>query len=105
MINGCVLILLSFYYGQIEKDYIGKNSVPIVLAALGVIGINVLLYVVITKYGASWMILNSLIAMLIPPTLVGYVIFKERFNLWILPAMGCAILAGVFFALSKQSPS
>lgn len=77
-------------------------GIPIIMAVLGIVVVNAANYFIITELGASFWLLSSLSMMLIPSFAVGYSIFKENCNAWIVPRVICALLAAPFFALSKQ---
>jgi hypothetical protein len=100
----CALALLtiSALYGGTEKQYLARHWIPISLAALGLVVVNIMHYFIITRYGASFSLLTSLFMMLMPTFVVGYLIFKERCNLWIVPCIACALLTVLFFGLSKR---
>ncbi|MGD9211255.1 MAG: hypothetical protein PVI90_10790, partial [Desulfobacteraceae bacterium] len=74
----------------------------IIFAAFGIFLVNLSAYFIINYYGASYWMIASLSCMLIPPIVVGYLIFKENINYWIFPAIICAILTVFFFTLSKK---
>ena len=93
---------LSYFYGGIEQQYFTKNWPFILFATFGIFFINVLAYYLINHYGASYWMVTSLSTMLIPPIFVGYLIFKEKLNYWIIPAVICAVLTVIFFGLSKK---
>ncbi len=99
---GIVLLTISFGYGGAGKQYLAKNWIPIIMAVGGLVVANAANYFVITRFGASYWLLASLFMMLIPSFIVGYLIFKENFNAWIIPCVGCTLLAVLFFTLSKR---
>jgi hypothetical protein len=96
------LLMISTIYGGVEKQYLVRHWIPISLGALGLVVVNISHYFVITRFGASYSMLSSLFMMLMPALVVGYLIFKERCNLWIVPCIACALLTVLFFALSKR---
>ena len=102
LILGAVLLTISLIYGGVEKQYAIRNAIPIGLCVIGLVVANVCNYFIITRFGASFWLLSSLFMMLIPSFAVGYLIFKEDFNVWILPCVACALLTVLFFGLSKQ---
>jgi hypothetical protein len=93
---------IAYIYGGIEQEYFLKNWSLILFAAIGIFLINVMAYLIINRYGASYWIIASLSSMLIPAIVVGYFLFYERVNFWIVPSIICAILSVVFFTLSKR---
>jgi drug/metabolite transporter (DMT)-like permease len=93
---------MAYLYGGIEQQYFMKNWTLILFAAVGIFIINILAYYIINLYGASYWIIASLSSMLIPAIVVGYFVFKERVNFWIIPSLICAILSVLFFTLSKK---
>ena len=93
---------ISYFYGGIEHQYITKNWHLIVLAAVGIMLINILAYYIINYYGASYWMIAALSSMLVPAIIVGYFIFKEKLNFWIIPSIICALLTIFFFTLSKE---
>ena len=95
-------LIISYFYGGIEQQYLLKNWPFIIFAALGIFLINLAAYYIINHYGASYWMIASLSGMLIPPMIVGYLIFKEKLNYWIIPTIICAILTIFFFMLSKK---
>ncbi|MBN2061023.1 MAG: hypothetical protein JW882_11480 [Deltaproteobacteria bacterium] len=97
-----LFIMAGYLYGGIEQNYFLKNWPFIIFAAVGVFSINIMAYIIINRYGASYWLIASLSAMLIPALFVGYYVFKERLNLWIIPSVLCAILTVFFFILSKK---
>ena len=99
---GIVLLIMSFVYGGTGKQYLAKNWIPIIMAVLGIVVANAANYFVITRFGASFWLLSSLFMMLIPSFIVGYLIFKENCNVWIVPCVVCALLTALFFGLSKR---
>ncbi|MDP6779516.1 MAG: hypothetical protein QGI83_22365 [Candidatus Latescibacteria bacterium] len=99
---GVILLGISFAYGGIERQYAVRNVVPIGLCVLGLVVANIANYFIITRYGASYWLLSSLFMMLIPSFVVGYLIFKETFNVWIVPCVFCALLTVAFFGLAKR---
>ncbi len=102
LVLGAVLLIISFAYGGVEKQYAMKNSIPIGLCVIGLVVANVCNYFIITRFGASYWLLSSLFMMLIPSFTVGYLIFRESFNAWVVPCVVCALLTVLFFGLSKQ---
>lgn len=101
-LSGIVLLAISYMHGGIEDHYLTRNALPIVLAASGIVLVNIIAYFVITRHGASYWMIASLSSMLIPAVVVGFIVFKEKYNLWIYPAVVCALLTVLFFALSKK---
>ena len=99
---GIVLLIISFVYGGIGKQYLAKNWIPLIMAGLGLVVANAANYFVVTRFGASFWLLSSLFMMLIPSFIVGYLIFKENCNVWIVPCVACVLLAVLFFGLSKR---
>ena len=97
-----VLLTISFTYGGAGRQYIIKNALPIGFSVLGIVLANVCNYFVVVRFGASFWLLSSLSMMLIPTFIVGYLIFKENCNLWIIPCLICTLLAVLFFGLSKR---
>jgi len=93
---------IAYLYGGIEQQYFIKNWSFILFAALGIFLINILAYHIINRYGASYWMIASLSSMLIPAIVVGYFVFKERINLWIIPSVICAVLSVIFFTMSKK---
>jgi drug/metabolite transporter (DMT)-like permease len=102
LLVGAILLILALFYGRIESNWVSAHKAPVAAAAFGIALINIVAYFVINRYGASWTMITSLSAMLIPPLVVGVVLFGEKLNLWIVPAIACGILTVVFFALSKR---
>jgi hypothetical protein len=99
---GIVLLMISFTYGGVGRQYLIKSSLPIVFSVLGIVLANVCNYFIIARFGASFWLLSSLCMMLIPTFIVGYLVFKENSNLWIVPCVICTLLAVLFFGLSKR---
>ena len=99
---GMVLLTISFTYGGAGRQYVIKNALPIGFSVLGIVLANVCNYFVVARFGASFWLLASLSMMLIPTFIVGYLIFKESCNLWIIPCLICTLLAVLFFGLSKR---
>jgi drug/metabolite transporter (DMT)-like permease len=97
-----IFLLLACLYGGIQQQYFIKNWSLILFAAVGIFIINILAYYIINHHGASYWIIASLSSMLIPAIVVGYFVFKERVNFWIIPSIICAILSILFFTLSKK---
>ncbi len=97
-----LFLLLAYLYGGIQQQYFIKNWSLILFAAVGIFIINILAYYIINHHGASYWIIASLSSMLIPAIVVGYFVFKERVNFWIIPSIICAILSILFFTLSKK---
>jgi drug/metabolite transporter (DMT)-like permease len=97
-----LFLSIAYIYGGIEHQYFIKNWALILFATLGIFIINFLAYYIINHHGASYWIIASLSSMLVPAIVVGYFIFKERVNLWIIPSVICAILSVIFFVLSKR---
>jgi drug/metabolite transporter (DMT)-like permease len=97
-----LFLLLACLYGGIQQQYFIKNWSLILFAAVGIFIINILAYYIINHHGASYWIIASLSSMLIPAIVVGYFVFKERVNFWIIPSIICAILSILFFTLSKK---
>lgn len=100
--SAIVFFSISYIYGGVEQEYFLKNWPLIVFAAMGIVLINTLAYYIINRYGASYWMIASLSGMLIPAIVVGYFVFKEKLNSWIIPSIICAILAFFFFTLSKK---
>ena len=103
LLAGTVLFVVALLYGKIQKGYVAANWLPIVLATVGIIGTNVLAYVIVNRFGASYWIIASLSNLLIAPSVVGYLLFREKCNVWIIPAVFCAVLSVVFFTMSKTT--
>ena len=99
---GAALLILSLVYGGVGRHYFIDNSIPIGVCVAGLVVANVSNYFVVTRFGASFWLLASLFLMLIPSSIVGYWILKERCNVWIVPCVVCALLTVVFFGLSKR---
>jgi drug/metabolite transporter (DMT)-like permease len=97
-----LFLSIAYIYGGIENQYFIKNWALILFATLGIFIINFLAYYIINHHGASCWIIASLSSMLVPAIVVGYFIFKERVNLWIIPSVICAILSVIFFVFSKR---
>jgi drug/metabolite transporter (DMT)-like permease len=97
-----LFLSLACLYGGIQQQYFIKNWSLILFAAVGIFIINVLAYYIINHHGASYWIIASLSSMLIPAIVVGYFVFKERVNFWIIPSIICAILSVIFFLFSKR---
>ena len=100
--SAAFFIVAAYIYGGIEYQYFIKNWPFIIAATIGIFLINILAYHIINHYGASYWIIASLSGMLIPGIVVGYFLFKENVNLWIVPSILCAILSVLFFLLSKK---
>ena len=100
--SGLLMIVCTLFFGNIEHHYLAKGWPYIVTAGIGVMLMNLLAYYLINYYGAGYWIIASLCIMLLPSLLLGCVVFKEKFNLWIIPAILCALLTVFFFNLSKQ---
>jgi hypothetical protein len=103
---GMVLLTISFtyggVYGGVGRQYVFKNALPIGFSVLGIVLTNVCNYFIVARFGASFWLLSSLSMMLIPTFIVGYLVFKENCNLWIVPCLICTLLAVLFFGLSKR---
>jgi len=102
LLCGIALLTISSVYGGAGKQYLTKNWIVIGVGALGIVVANIAIYFVITRFGASFWLLCSLFIMLIPSFIVGYLIFKENCNVWIVPCVVCALLTVLFFGLSKR---
>jgi drug/metabolite transporter (DMT)-like permease len=97
-----LFLSIAYFYGGIEHQYFIKNWAVILFATIGIFIINSLAYYIINHHGASYWIIASLSSMLVPAIVVGYFVFKERVNFWIIPSVICAILSVIFFVLSKR---
>lgn len=99
---GIALLTISCTYGGAGRQYVIKNALPIGFSVLGIVLTNVCNYFIVARFGASFWLLSSLSMMLIPTFIVGYLVFKENCNLWIVPCLICTLLAVLFFGLSKR---
>jgi len=99
---GAVLLVIALSFGGIENGYLARNWRPIVLAAVGIIGVNILAYFIVNEHGAGYWMLASLANVIIGPAVVGYLVLKEKCNWWIVPAYLCAILTVMFFQMSRR---
>ncbi|MFH1009293.1 MAG: hypothetical protein V1800_17600 [Candidatus Latescibacterota bacterium] len=102
LFGGIVLLAISFTYGGVEKQYVMRNALPIGFSVLGIVMANICNYFVVARFGASYWLLASLSMMLVPTFVLGYLVFKESFNSWIVPCIVCTLLAVLFFGLSKR---
>jgi drug/metabolite transporter (DMT)-like permease len=102
LFSAFLFLSLAYLYGGIEQQYLIKNWALILFATAGIFFVNILAYYIINRYGASYWIIASLSSMLIPAIVVGYFVFKEKVNFWIMPSIICAILSVIFFILSKR---
>jgi drug/metabolite transporter (DMT)-like permease len=99
---GVILLVLSLFWGKIEPAYVVKHWPVIVLAAVGIASVGVLMYVIVNKYGANYFMVASLCNVIVPASVVGFLIFKEKCNIaWLVPSLICASLSVFFFAMSR----
>lgn len=100
--SAAFFISAACIYGGIEQQFFTRNWPFILAATAGIFFINIFAYHIINHHGASYWIIASLSSMLIPGIVVGYFIFKENVNFWIVPSILCAILSVFFFIMSKK---
>lgn len=102
IVTGALMLVISWKQNIILSEYFIKNYIWILFPSIITILNCYATVSIINKYGASSFVMASLFNLLIPPTIVGYLIYKEKVNLFIIPTYFCCIFAVYLFHLSKR---
>ncbi len=97
-----LFLLSTIFFKRINlKEYISLNWKWMVISGFGFFLTFIGFYFLYTKYGTSYYILYAVLSIISTSILLGFIIFKEKFNIYFALSIVFALLTILFFTLGK----
>lgn len=98
-----VLFCISFVYTiRNATEYITTNIPWFMTAGIGLVLLNIFLYLLYREYGAAYYTLYAMLAIVTTSIILATWVFKENMNIYYWVSLGMAVLTIVFFMKGKS---
>ena len=96
------MLTMTFFPKVQLLSFIEKNDVWVLISGVGYYLTFIGFYYLFTHFGASYYALYAVLSIITTTVIVGFLVFREAFNLYYGLAVLTAMLTVVFFAIGQQ---
>lgn len=83
--------------------YLGRNYLWIIISGVGLSFIYVGFYFLFVRYGTSYYIVYAVLSIITTSIIVGFLMFRESFNIYYGLSVFCAMITVVLFSLGQKA--